>query len=81
MPRQIDADIRAVLVIGFDDFHPEAVARAEFRRGFTRGGNRSRAGIVTIHARHVGHDTDANGIRRLRARKGERQGAGGGRSG
>jgi hypothetical protein len=68
-------------MISFDDFHTETMACAEFSGRLTRRGNRGRARIVAIHARHIGHDTDAHRVRRLRTGERERQGAGGGRSG
>jgi hypothetical protein len=66
LARDIHANIRAVLVIGIDDFNIEA-AIAEFLHGLACAFQPIGTANVAIRAGHVVQHTDTNGIRRLRA--------------
>jgi hypothetical protein len=72
LARDIQGDIRAVLVVRHNGFHIEATL-AEFLHRKPGASDRGRAVDVAERAGHVSQDTNLDGIGRLRARAAPRQ--------
>jgi hypothetical protein len=65
LPRDIHADIGAVLMVRKDDFHIEAALPKILHR-LPSGGDESTAGDIAIHTGHIHGQTKLDGVGRLR---------------